>query len=116
MNLAEIDLSIGTDNDHPQLTTPDTIYLCLIGGCYRTGVFTKENNKLYFWDWLSETIQYQKPSSTSQWNKIYRIDETDDEAADRKRFRLNRPTWTKPTQSIARDGEGQLLYLFRRKR
>lgn len=73
-----IDLSKGSNHDHPDIkTTMHQQYLIRHGGRYWCGYFTREHYGLNFIGWVNPIgLQYDKPgTNASGWEAIWSIDE-----------------------------------------
>lgn len=109
MQMILLDISIGPEFDHPNITETD-IYLCLIGGIYRVGQFTRYDNKLFLDDGSQNMIQYQQPnaSNNSHWDVIYLISEAPSEISNRVGTNLTCPMWYNNKRQIL-SSTGQLI-------
>lgn len=84
MQLIELDLSVGSTYDHPEID-PDKLYLCKIYGEYKVGTFTRYNEKCTFKVGTYTEILFINPTYSyySKWNNIFIIPESLEEQKDR---------------------------------
>lgn len=71
--LVPLDMSLSDESEHPQINSKDT-FLCLIGGTYHTGRFSKQ---WYGWNFegvYDAGLQFDAPvTNSSDWQQIWRI-------------------------------------------
>jgi hypothetical protein len=109
MNLTEIDLCRGTENDHPEILV-GLKYLCLIGGTYWAGTFNRINRGLIFNGWHDNVILYDRPGvNNSQWNKVFLIEESASEREYRCSIKEQSPKWTPRRIKLVRDSSGKIV-------
>ena len=116
MELREINLELGEDHDHNEISTNDK-YLCLIGGTYWVGTFKRTNRGLIFHGWHDNAILYDKPGiNDSHWNKVYQILETVDEAlfrVDIKKAQTEK--WRPRSKKVVRNSSGKVILKYKPK-
>lgn len=117
MILQEINLQTGDDHSHPELLNPNNNYVCVIGGNFLIGKFELIKRGLVLHTSHDITILYDKPGTVdSQWNKVYQILETVDEAVDRADFKRAFPDkWKQARNRTVRSSAGKVLLKYKPK-
>lgn len=72
----EINLMKGDGNEHPDIKTDGTLYMCRIGGGWFMGAFDRQWFGLSFKGWLNPAgLQFDKPgTNASRWERVIEVE------------------------------------------
>ena len=78
IKLIPLDMSKSDGNNHPDIKTGRTQYLCLIGGKFYAGSFSREKEDegpfMNFDGWEGSCLQFDAPGTNSSgWQQIWEI-------------------------------------------